>query len=129
MFFGCNSSKNLQNENTVNLKVVGIKEYEYAYGLKTIGNDKDTLLVISFKDEFYNKYSLKKPDIQGSVQEIKINNLYDFKLSLIKPQVSNMEQLGAFIIIENDTLCKGRNYKEIPKTYSAQNTINLLLSE
>ncbi|MCF6298149.1 MAG: hypothetical protein L3J08_09250, partial [Flavobacteriaceae bacterium] len=110
-------------------KVTNIEEYEYAYRLKVLKDQsKDTIIIVSFKEKFYSKHNLKKPDSSGH-KKIEINNNYNFKLLLIKPQVSNMEQLGAFIIVEKDTLWKERSYKTMPKSYTAQNTIGLIIYE
>lgn len=108
------------------LKVISISEFEYVYQLKTIQKERnDTLFILSSKNNLYDKYNLIKPKSNKVEQKIKINNTYNFQILPIKPQVSTMEQLGVYIIVENDTLSKGGNYKGIPKYYSSQNTVGL----
>jgi hypothetical protein len=130
LFFGCNSTYYLKKEFASKyIKVIDIEEYKYAYLLKGIEyQSKDTIIIVSFKEKFYSKHNLKKPDDSG-YKKVNINNYYSFKLLQIKPQVSNMEQLGAFIIVEKDTLWKGQSYKTMPKSHTAQNTIGLIIYE
>ena len=40
-----------------------------------------------------------------------------------------MEQLGAYIVIENDTLWKSQTYKEIPPSFISHNTIGQFYSK
>lgn len=130
LFLGCGSTSSLKKETiNSNLKVVDIEEYQYAYRFRVLEDkSKDTILIVSFKDNFYNKNNLKKPKGEDSKQIVTDNN-YNFKLLLIKSQVSTMQQLGAFIIVEKDTLWKERSYKTMPKSYTAQNTIGLSIYE
>lgn len=122
IFMGCVSTKNKISYNTFHYKVVGIQEYQYAFAFKVLNDRKDTLLVISLKDNYYDKYNHKKPKLK-LVGKITIDKSYDFILSEKKPTVSTMEQLGAFIIIENDTVCKAKSYKELPLIFISHNTI------
>lgn len=128
---GCKTADNKNNEKAnseMELKVIKINEFEYVYQLKTVQiKSNDTLFVLSSKNNFYDKYNLKTPKSNILEQIITINNTYRFKVLRIKPQVSTMAQLGAYIIVEGDTLWKGSNYKEAPKYYSSQNTVGLTL--
>ena len=126
IFIGCKSINNKTTSNEKELKVINIAEFEYVFELRTIEKEtSDTLFVLSSKNNFYNKYNLNKPK-SNSTEQLILNNTYRFEVLPIKPQVSTMQQLGAYIIVENDTLWKGANYKEAPKFYSSQNTVGLL---
>ena len=52
-----------------------------------------------------------------------MNKKYVFHLVEKKSTVSTMEQMGAFIVIENDTIWKSKNYKEVPISFISHNTI------
>lgn len=119
---GCISTKENIHYSTLNCRVIHIQEYQQAFGFKVLDNKKDTLLVISFKNSYYDKNNYKKPKLK-LLKEIKIDQSYDFILSTKKPTVSTMEQLGAFIIIENDTICRGKSYKTLLSTFISHNTI------
>jgi hypothetical protein len=125
LLIGCSSS-NFTNKKPKLLisKIIDIKEYEYVFGLKGINQKNDTVLILSYKDRFREKYNQKKIKYD-KLQKIVKNGSYNFKVLNIKPQVSTMQQLGAFIIVENDTLCMQADYNKIPTIYVAQNTIGL----
>ncbi len=110
-------------------KVVNIEEYEFAYTIDAVTEETDTVLIISLKEFFFEKYNLKKPTNLDGAKRIIENESYNFIMSSIKPQVSSMEQLGAFIIIEKDTLLSAKTYKDIPKSYTSQNSIGLNVFE
>ena len=122
IFIGCIKINNKEPENIThqNISIIEIKEFDYSYRLKGINKLRDTILIISFKDKFYNKYRINKPT--GSKEKIQCKKEYYFKLVQIKLQASTMEQLGAFIIIEKDTLWKANSYKNIPPSYKSLNT-------
>ena len=122
IFIGCIKINNKEPENIThqNISIIEIKEFDYSYRLKGINKLRDTILIISFKDKFYNKYRINKPT--GSEEKIQCKKEYYFKLVQIKLQASTMEQLGAFIIIEKDTLWKANSYKNIPPSYKSLNT-------
>lgn len=111
----------------LNCRIIEIKEYQYAFRFKAL-KENDTILIISLKENYYTEYGYKKP-ILNDLEEIKINEKYDFYLTQKKPTVSTMEQLGAFIIIENDTLWKSKTYKEVPLSFISHNTIGKFYSK
>lgn len=123
LFIGC-AIKNNPKENsfTQSCNIVEIKEFDYSFRFKAIKKSGDTILIISLKDKFYTKYKIITP-IGNELQKIERNKEYNFKSVQIKPRVSTMEQLGAFIIIEKDTLWKAQSYKDIPPSYKSVNTI------
>ena len=125
----CTVSKALIDESVdIRMNVIDIKEYEYVYRIKaTEIKSQDTVLVMSFKSSFYIKNSLRKPnELSIAHNEIFTDQQYDFKVLPVKPQVSKMEQLGAFVVVEKDTLWKERSYLRMPKLYTAQNTLGLI---
>lgn len=125
---GCSSITKTKMEYSVfSCHIIDIIEYQYAFRFTAL-KGKDTISIISLKENYYNKYSYKK-NILNHLEEIKINERYDFYLTQKKPIVSTMEQLGAVIIIENDTIWKSRTYKEFPLTYISHNTIGKFYSK
>jgi len=130
ILLGCSSSKDLvEQSKNIRLNVIDIKEYEYVYRIKaTESKSQDTVLVMSLKSSFYTKNNLKNPNKLSVIEsEILKGQQYNFKVLPVKPQVSKMEQLGAFVIVEKDTLWKEKSYKDMPKLYTAQNTLGLNL--
>jgi hypothetical protein len=122
-FIACSSVEKKQNNKSfITCSIIDIQEYEYAFKFKALNQKKDTVFVLSLKENYYNKNNYTKPKME-SAEEIKINNEYVFNVISKKPSVSSMEQLGAFIIIEKDTLYKSSNYKQIPPTFISLNTI------
>jgi hypothetical protein len=117
-----NPKKGLSIENCY---ILGIKEYQYAFRLIAL-KENDTILIVSLKDEYYTKHGYQKSRL-NNLEEIKVNKKYDFYLVKRKPVVSTMEQMGAFIIVENDTLWKSKTYKEIPASFTSYNTIGNLI--
>lgn len=129
--YGC-ASTNKSKENGVEViecNIFEITEFDYAYRLTATDSMGNTILVVSLKDNFYDKYEIKKPDIDKGAKTITVNENYVFKSTRIKPRVSTMEQLGAFIVIETDTLWKASTYKDIPLSYRVYNTVGLLYGE
>ena len=110
------------NYNVLNCHILEIEEYQYAFRFKALNKENDTILIISLKESYYDKYGYKKL-ILNNLQEIKLTEKYDFHLTQKKPTVSTMEQLGAFIIIEKDTLWKSFTYKDIPPSFMSHNTV------
>ena len=125
----CNSSKYINNNTSkLSLIVQDISEYDYAYKITSINSENaDTIVIISYKDKFFDKYDLEKPKQSEIKSVIRKNKKYKFDLIKIKPQVSTMEQFGAFIIIEKDTVLKSINAKSMPKIFVSQNTIGKLI--
>ena len=125
----CSSTNKIKMERTIsNYHVVEMKEYHYAFMFKVLDKENDTILIISLKENYYDKYGYKKPTF-NHFQEIKMNETYDFYLTRRNPNVSTMEQLGAFIIVENDTLWRSPTYRDIPPTFMSHNTIGKLYSD
>ncbi len=104
--------------------IIEIDEYQYAFRFMAL-KEKDTILIVSPKENYYDKYGYKKPNLKH-LKEIKVNKKYVFHLVEKKSTVSTMEQMGAFIVIENDTLWKSKNYKEVPISFISYNTIGKL---
>lgn len=111
----------------INYNILEIDDFEYTYRFKGLNIEThDTVFVLSFKQKIYDKYKFTKPkDLNGTV-DIKSKKNYIFKLIKMKTKVSTMQQLGQFIIIENDTLWKGSSGIKPPKYYTAQNAVGLI---
>lgn len=107
----------------ITCKIIKSREYKTFYSFKAI-KEKDTIYIISYKD-YYGGHKTQN----NNIREIKINEEYNFYLTPEIIRTSKMEQLGAFIIIDEDTLWKASNYKEIPKFYIANNTIGHYIFE
>ena len=125
LMFSC-TSPNLSNSietKVERLKVVEIKSYNTVYELKTVKeNTVDTMLVISYKKGFHNgKGKTKSKIIEGEY--------YKFELSTVRPRVSTMEQLGAYMIFAEDTLYSASDYKKLPKMYKSYNSSGLYIYE
>lgn len=129
ILLGCSTTKNTNIDYQLqNLKVIDIKEYEYGYLIETIHEqNRDTAFVISRKEKLYDKYNLKTPTNKGKVELLELEKAYHFKVSKVKTRVSTMQQLGQFIILENDTLWSGSDKSIVPKHYVALNTVGLNL--
>jgi hypothetical protein len=72
---GCSPIKKT-DYSTLNCCIIEIKEYQYAFRFKAL-NETDTILIISLKENYYDKYGYKKP-ILNHLQEIAVNEEYDF---------------------------------------------------
>ncbi len=122
ILLSCSSIPKIKMDYSVlNCRIIEIKEYQYAFRLMAL-KENDTILIISLKENYYTKYGYKKP-VLNDLEEIRINENYDFYLTQKMPNVSTMEQLGAFIIIEKDTLWESQSYKEIPLSFISRYTI------
>ncbi len=108
---------------TDNLKcnIVDIKEFDRSYRFTAIDDFGNKIIIISLKS------SQQEIPIHKAVDTVSLNKSFDFKVTKIKPRVSTMEQLGAYIVIENDTLWEASAYRDIPPAYTAHNTIGLFL--
>ena len=126
MFICSCTSQNLSNTiktESKRLKVVKIISYNGFYELTTVKEDiSDTLLIISYKKGFSKKD--KKTQLQ-----IVEDRYYKFELSIIKPRVSTMEQLGAYMIFGEDTLYRASSSKELPRMYQSHNSLGLYIYE
>ena len=121
VFIGCATSNNVKSKRQT-LKVINIEEYNSVYCMEVKNNINETILVLSFK-----KTLPKNSYLSSVVDKIKVGENYNLELVSFRPQVSTMQELGAFIIVKSDTLRKAASYKEIPKTFVAQNTYGLNL--
>ncbi len=125
---GCSSTSKIKTKYSVlNCRIIAIKEYQYAFRFMAL-KEKDTILIISLKNNYYDKYGYKKP-VLNHLEKIRVNEKYDFYLTQKKQTVSTMEQLGVSIIIENDILWKAQTYKEVPLSFTSHNTIGQYYSK
>lgn len=123
VFAGCSSAIRTKIDfNVLNCRIIGIKEYQNTFRFKALNKEKDTILIISLKESYYNKNNYKKPVLEN-LQEIQLDKEYSFYVTQKKPLVSTMEQLGAFMVIENDTLWSSSTYKDVPLSFISHNTI------
>ena len=116
--------------NSVN-KILSIEEYDYAYYIKAFNQDtKKQLNIISYKQVYFDKYKIQKPinNSQDGLKTISKNNSYNFNLTEMRFNVSNMEQLGAYVIIENDTIWKGKPTVE-NRFYESKNSLGLIIRQ
>lgn len=117
-----NHHQSKELNNTGKFRVIEIKEFSHSYRLVGIDSLDNKVLLISSKKNHQK--------IAGKIVDtISINKSYYFQLTRIKPTVSTMEELGAFIVIESDTLWRASSYKEIPPTYSIHNSVGLLSTQ
>lgn len=123
IFISCNSNIAIKkNDNFLKCEIIEIKEYTCSFRFKALNNKKDTILIVSLKKDYFSKFQNKKYN-SNQLEEIRLNNKYNFHLIQIKPSVSTMEQLGSFIVVENDTLFKAHVYKNIPPSYMGYNVV------
>lgn len=129
LLIGCQSINNNLNDKYEfkSVLITNITEYSYCFGIKAVENNKE-ILIISLKEKYYKKNGYDVPSLLKS-NPISVNKKYSFNLLPIKPQVAKMEKLGAYIIVEKDTLYKADSYKKIPSTYSSTNSIGLSIQE
>lgn len=117
IFVSCSTTKHVKkNCQSLNCYVIDIEEYQHFILLKTL-RERDTIRIISFKKSYNKKIIFNK------LEEIKLDKYYNFCLTQKKANVSTMEQLGAFIVVENDTIWTASTYKDIPLFFISHNTI------
>ena len=58
--------------------IIEIDEYQYAFRFMAL-KGKDTILIVSPKENYYDKYGYKKPNLKH-LKEIKVNKKYVFHL-------------------------------------------------
>ena len=116
IFTSCSTEKLVQKNTTCDCLILNLKEYDYVFKIEALNQRKDTIVALSYKDNYYTKNNYRQPDLEV-LEEIKAFHHYRFKMVPKKPTVSTMEQLGAFIIVEKDTLLQARSYREIPSTF------------
>jgi len=126
---GCTLNKTTRYEpEKINCSIIEINNFEYVFRLKGINSEtNDTIYILSFKENMYDKYKYKKPQELNNSVQIRSGNNYKFSLIKKKIQVSNMQELGQYIIVEKDTLWKGSSNIIPPKYYIAQKTMDLTL--
>lgn len=126
---GCGvQTKMKQSGNNIQSKVLSVKEYSYVYEIKGLDlNSNDTIFILSYKENYFDKHHSSTPINLEKANKIELNKDYTFKSVRIKPQVSHMQQLGAYIIVENDTLYKSRDSFTIPPYYASFNSLGMLI--
>lgn len=131
LFFllACSAQKKVPDEvkSRTRIKVIELKEVEYAYVLKGINTStSDTLSIISFKGPYY-QFGNNKDFILNNVREINIGNSYLFNLS--KPQRVKFDPVTHYkmIVLNKDTIWQGNDYKGLP--YFSANSKGLLIKE
>jgi hypothetical protein len=126
MLSGCSLVKSTKNDFTYNYQceIVDIKEFNNTFRFTALNELLDTIFIVSTKKNFKN-ILIKQSD------SIYLNQVYNFDVSQLKPQISAV-RLGASFILGNDTILKipsynSHNYKNenIPKVYFAHNIIGL----
>ena len=126
IFTACNSLRSAHylndEEIEMTVKVIEIRDsekYSYFKVTDTKNSIKDTIHIVSFKN------SIEKI----TNDKIHLKNIYTFRMKRIKPRVSTMEQLGAFIIVDNDTLQKASAISKISIFYKSLNTNGLEINQ
>ena len=110
------------------MKVINIEEFDKLYRIDAMNtNTNEKIFIISHKQSYWDENSLKKP-ILNSTTSLNEGNIYNFKLRPIKPIVGKFQGLGAYIIVENDTLKSAESYKKLPLSFISENTIGLTVS-
>lgn len=117
----CNTAQKNTGFSVFYCQVIDIKEYEHVVIFAGRTNGNDTLIIESLKID-YTKKGFQKKLLYG-FEKIELNNQYAFYLRPQKVRVSTMEQLGAFIIVESDTLYESSTYKTLPLFFRSYNTI------
>lgn len=133
LFFGC-STRQISKANSSNSlnEILSIEEHTYAYYIKAMNqNTQQQINIISYKDIYFDKYQEKRPFLPSETTGVKniikgSNNL--FKLTEMRFNVNSMEQLGAYIIIENDTIWQGKSTVR-NRFYKSENSVGLKISE
>lgn len=124
----CGTTSKVKSESQTH-KVLEIFEYDNLYGLKTINeNTNKENFIVSLKESYFKERNLSIPILKKTL-DIKKGRSYDFDLQSIKPRVGQSQNLGAYIIVENDTLLREENYKDLPLSYTSKNTIGLSIGE
>jgi len=132
IFFGCSTQRATKETSFDSInRILSIEEYEYCYYIKGTNQETQNLVnIISYKKTYFDKYNLQTPfsSSQAGLKTIIKDNNYTFNLTEMRFNVSDMEQLGASVIIENDTIWKGKPTLE-NRFYKSKNSIGLTISQ
>jgi hypothetical protein len=110
-------------------KIIGIQEFNSVFVLKSINESTlDTTYILSAKRDYLKKQKLTEPFKDGEGESITTNKTYSFELSSVRYRTSNMENLGVYIVFDNDTIWRGANYNE-RKYFLSKNSIDLYIKE
>lgn len=86
-----------------NIKLLEMKRFNSVNQIKSVNEKSDTIFIISFKKKEY---------------EIDSSKFITLTLAQItRFRVGTMQQLGAYMIVGNDTLWRGPNSDYAPKFY------------
>ena len=122
---GCSLGKSVKN-NFINCqcKVIDIKEFNSSFRFTALNEMRDTVFMVSTKDNHRN-ITVEQLD------SIYLNQIYDCKLTQLKPYISVM-RLGTSFIVGNDTILKIPSYnpqnyvnENLPKVYFVHNVTRL----
>lgn len=124
----CGSTSTIKSKVTT-LKVIDISEYGNVYGIKTINeNTNKENYIVSYKESYYTENGLSLPVLKNTLEIVK-GQSYTFQLTPLKPRVGQSQNIGAYIIVHNDTLLSAENYTKLPLAFVSQNSIDLLVQE
>jgi hypothetical protein len=110
--WGCSLGKSI-SRNFINCQceIIDIKEIGNSFRFVALNELKDTIYIVSLKNDCRN-IVIKQSD------SIYLNQIYDFKLSELKPHISAVH-LGAAFIVGSDTIMKIPSYN--PQKYASEN--------
>jgi hypothetical protein len=127
VFIGCATSTKVKSKSQT-LKITNIEEFDKLFGIDAINTKtNEKIFIVSRKQSYWEENNLKKPILNSSTTLIE-GNSYSFKLRPIRPIVGKVQGLGAYIIVENDTLKSAESYEKLPLSFISENSIGLLVS-
>ncbi|MEO5776314.1 MAG: hypothetical protein ABIQ27_05380 [Flavobacterium sp.] len=107
-------------------KVLNIKEFNSVFLLKSISQSgSDTTYILSAKKDILKKAKLPY-SFSNDAHELIVDGVYNFQLSPVRFRSSSMENLGVYLVFDNDTLYKGANSNG-RKYFLSHNSIGLLI--
>ena len=122
----CSTARNDRGFHSKNI-ILQVKEYKSSYLLQTLNySTTDTVSIVSLKQKSGAKHSRNNTIKVKESPKIKVGDTVDFILDgkLMYTAAGKMQQLGLFLIVENDTLWSGPRL--IPnKFYISRSTVGL----
>jgi hypothetical protein len=130
ILFGCSTSKKSNQVFPIGEnKIIDIREYNSVFVLKTINESTlDTSFILSPKRNFFRKQKLKEPFNDNAGKSIIMDKSYYFKVSTVRFRANAMENLGLYIVFDNDTIWRGQK-APTRKYYLSKNSIGLFIHE
>lgn len=128
--YSCSTTKN-NSSLYFETVILNIKDYKSSYYLQALNKrNSDTICIVSLKENIYHMYNKRKSFKSDKlIKEIKIGDTIFFELeSVILKTGGTMQELGVYLMVENDTLWSGPKYIS-NKFYHSKNSIGLNVKE